>query len=136
MVALRPGNDGSGARGDRLDDVVIPGAAAEVAFELVANGRLVRLAATTHDVERHHDHAGGAVAALKRVMRAKGDLHRMERRSGRGQSFDGGHVRALALQRQDRARLGGQAVDMYDARATLRGVAADVRSGEPQPLSQ
>src|SRR5215472_12709200 len=49
----------------RLDDVVVAGAAADVAFELVAHGGLVELSAmAAHDVDRRHDHARGAEAAL------------------------------------------------------------------------
>src|SRR4051812_21221780 len=42
----------------RLDDVVIAGAAADVALELLPHGGLVEAAAMAcHDVDRGHDHA-------------------------------------------------------------------------------
>src|ERR1700712_4478866 len=45
----------------RFDDVVVAGAAADVAFQLVPDGFLVELAAMAmHDIDRRHDHAGGA----------------------------------------------------------------------------
>src|ERR1700760_1886384 len=53
----------------RLDDVVIAGAAADVAFQLMADRGFVQLATVTvHDVDRQHDHARGAVAALQAVI--------------------------------------------------------------------
>src|SRR5262245_49177221 len=49
------------AGGDRLDDVVVAGAAADVAFELVPDGLVVEVVAlAVHHVDRGHDHAGGA----------------------------------------------------------------------------
>src|ERR1700760_4211204 len=49
-----------------LDDVVIAGAAADIAFELGADGSLVELAAMAlDDVDRRHDHARRAIAALQ-----------------------------------------------------------------------
>src|SRR6476660_2182573 len=42
----------------RLDDVVVAGAAADIAFELLPDGFLVELAAAAvDDVDRRHDHA-------------------------------------------------------------------------------
>src|SRR5580704_15700343 len=62
-----------------LDDIVIAGAAADIAFELLADGGLVELAAMTlHDVDRRHDHARRAIAALQAVIVAERRLHRMQ----------------------------------------------------------
>src|SRR6516164_8881907 len=62
----------------RLDDIVIAGAAADVAFELVADGRLVDFTAMAmHDIDRRHDHARGAIAALQAVIVTECCLHRM-----------------------------------------------------------
>src|SRR6478609_9325784 len=42
----------------RLDDVVVAGTAADVAFQLLADGLLVELAAmAVHNIDRRHDHA-------------------------------------------------------------------------------
>src|ERR1700694_4266162 len=68
---------GARAGGDRLDDVVIAGAAAQVAVELLAYGVIGKLIALAVDhVDRRHDHAGRAEAALQTVMLAEGFLHR------------------------------------------------------------
>src|SRR3546814_20335133 len=69
---LCPGHHG-------LDDVVVAGAAADVAFQLVANGILVRVRMALHEVDGTHDHARRAEAALQGMMLAEGFLHRMQR---------------------------------------------------------
>src|SRR3954451_23058380 len=63
----------------RLDDVVIAGTAADVAFELLAHGSLVDAAAVARDdVDRGHDHARRAVAVLQAMIVAERRLHRMQ----------------------------------------------------------
>src|SRR5271165_4108132 len=53
------------ALGHRFDDVVVAGAAADVALESVADRRLVEIEAfAVHQVDRRHDHARRAEAAL------------------------------------------------------------------------
>src|SRR6476659_4531436 len=48
----------------RFDDIVVAGAAADVAFEFLPNGLFVEIAAVAvHTIDRRHDHARGAVAA-------------------------------------------------------------------------
>src|SRR5690349_14348237 len=57
------------AGGDRLDDVVVAGAAAEVALELLADGVVVEIVTLAVDhIDRGHDHAGRAEAALQTVI--------------------------------------------------------------------
>src|SRR6476620_10283258 len=60
----------------------------------------------------------------------------MQRAVRRGQPFDRQHVGALALQRQRGAGLHGNAVQMDEAGAALRGVAADMGACEPKMLAQ
>jgi len=58
----------------RLDDVVVAGAAADIAFELMPDGFLVEIATSmrwTMIRPAEHDHAGGAVAALQAVIVAE-----------------------------------------------------------------
>src|ERR1700712_5226865 len=63
----------------RFDDIVVAGAAADIAFQLVPDGFLVELAAVAvHDIDRRHDHARGAIAALQAVIVAERLLHRMQ----------------------------------------------------------
>src|SRR5215475_11441968 len=75
LGGLRDLHAGSGVQ-HRAHNVVIAGAAADIAFELVADGSLVELAAMPmHDVDRRHDHARRAEAALESVIVAKRRLH-------------------------------------------------------------
>src|SRR5574337_2033909 len=121
---------------DRFDDVVIAGAAADVALEPVPDRRLVEVCAFAIDeVDRGHDHARGAEPALQPVIVLERLLHRMQV-AVLGEPFDRGHVRPLAACREDGAGLDRLTVDVDDARAALRGVAADVRAGHPQVLAQ
>src|ERR1043166_9540836 len=51
------------ARRDRLHDVVVAGAASDVAFELLADRLVVEIVALAlHHIDRGHDHAGRAKA--------------------------------------------------------------------------
>src|SRR5262249_44182139 len=89
---------GLGAGGARLHDRVVAGAAAEIALELVANGGIVELVALAIDhVDRGHDHARSAIAALQSVILAERLLHRVEGSIGVGKALYGRDVRSLDL---------------------------------------
>src|SRR5262249_9819071 len=88
-----------------------------------------------HDIDRGHDHARGAEAALEAVVFAESLLHRMKLPVGR-EALDGQDVGALGLQRKYGAGLYRLAVDVNDAGAALGGVATDVRAGEAEVLAQ
>src|SRR4051812_23835401 len=61
-----------GRRQNCLHDVVVAGAAADVALELVADGLFVELSVIAADhVDGGHDHARRAEAALQSVMLAE-----------------------------------------------------------------
>src|SRR5689334_14370973 len=120
----------------RFDDVVVPGAAADVAFQLVPDGRLVEVAAMAmHNIDRRHDHARGAVTALQAVIVAERRLHRVQFVAF-CDALDGGDVRARGLAGQHSAGLYGTAIDMDDAGAALAGVAADMGAGQVQIFAQ
>src|SRR5687767_1203945 len=80
VTALRaPASHACGAGLNGLDDIVVSGAAAEIAVELGADGRFVEpLAPAPNDVERRHDHARSAESALQAVVGAERLLHRVE----------------------------------------------------------
>src|SRR5690349_21546395 len=85
---LRPG-------GDRLHDVMVAGATAQIAVELVTDGLVVEIVALAiHHVDRSHDHARRTEAALQAVMLAEGFLHRMQLRAV-GDTFDRGDLRTV-----------------------------------------
>src|SRR3954452_13133427 len=74
-----PAGHGLGACGNRLDDVVVAGAATDIALELLPNRVLVEARAlAVDDVDGGHDHSGGAEPTLQAVMLAKSLLHRVE----------------------------------------------------------
>src|SRR5258707_9439351 len=110
----------------RFDDVVVTGAAANVAFQLVPDGFLVELAAiAVHDIDRRHDHARGAIAALQAVIVAERRLHRVQLVALRD-ALDGGDAGAGGLAHHHRAGFYRLAIDMDDAGTALAGVAADM----------
>src|SRR6266478_1752174 len=78
-------------RFDREHDVVIPGAAAQIAFEIFADLAFARIGVILHQVERAHHHARRAEAALQRVVVAEGFLHRVQR-IAIGDALDRQHV--------------------------------------------
>ena len=120
----------------RFDDVVIARAAADIAFELFADRVLVELRAlAVDDVDRRHDHARRAEAALQAVIVLERLLHRMQL-AALGEPFDRRDVRASQRGREHGAGLDRASVDMDDAGAALRGVAADMRAGQAEILAQ
>src|SRR6185312_8748290 len=86
---------------NRLHDVVVAGATAQVAVELVANRLLVQIMALPpHHIDGGHHHAGGAEAALQTVILTERLLHRVQRPVGRSQPLDGGHSPTVGLKHQ------------------------------------
>ena len=61
-------------------------------------------------------------------------LHRMHRAIGR-QTLDGHNLRTLRLHGEDGAGLDRVAVDEHGARATLPGIATDVRAGQREVIA-
>src|SRR5262245_42499093 len=122
-------------RADSLDDVVIAGAPAQVALEPVPDLVLAGIRRPLAQVGRTHDHARRAEPALQAVVLVERGLHRVELAALR-QALDRGDLGALGLDREHRAGLDRLAVDVDGARAALAGIAADVRSGEPEVLAQ
>jgi hypothetical protein len=69
-------------------------------------------------------------------MLAERLLHRMQRRAIGGKPLDGPDLVAVSHHRKRGAGLDGLAVEMHDAGAALRGIAADMGAGQPQILAQ
>src|SRR5258705_7702478 len=96
----------------RFDDIVVAGAAADVALQLMPDGILVEPAAVAiDDIDRRHDHARGAIAALQAVIVAECSLHRMQDVPLRD-ALDGGDIGAVGLSDQHRTGLDSPALDM------------------------
>src|SRR5919205_2894446 len=121
---------------DRPDDVVVAGAAAEVALQPLADLAVGGVGVVGQDADGGHHHARGAEPALQAVLLAEGPLHRVHLAVGTGQALERGYLRAVGLGRQDRARLHRQPVHDDGARAARGGVAAEVGRLEPADLTQ
>src|SRR6202022_1879615 len=110
---------------NRFDDIVVAGAAADIALKLVPDSVLVELAAIpVDDIDRRHDHARRAKTALQSVIVAERGLHRMQYVPLRD-TLDSGGIGAVGLSDQHRAGFDRPAIDMHDTGAALAGIAAD-----------
>ncbi len=127
-----------GAGDHRIDDVLVAGAAADVAFEPVADLRFAQHRPVGSECDGGHQHPRGAESALQAMMFAKRLLHRMQPvRSLRPlQALDRDKRDAVEHRRQQRAALHRCAVDMHHAGAALAGVAANMGAGEAEMLAQ
>src|SRR5688572_16081621 len=81
---------------DRVDDVLVAGATAEVAGDAVADLLFTRRRIVLKQVDRRDDHARRAVAALQAMFFPESLLHRMEL-PFRRQPLDRRHRRAVGL---------------------------------------
>src|SRR5437899_11440440 len=120
---------------DGLDDVRVPGAAAEVAADGLADLRLGGILVAGEQGAARDHHPRRAVAALQPVVLPERLLDRVQL-SVLLQAFHRGDLRALGLDGEDRARLHRIAVEQHRAGAAVRGVAADVRAGQAQVLAE
>src|SRR6185503_19150282 len=96
---------------DRLDDVVIPGAAAEVALEAEADLLLGGARVLLQQRDRGHHEARRAEAALERVVLVERLLDGVELAPGAGEALDRRHLGAVRLDGEHRARLDRLAVE-------------------------
>src|SRR5512132_2314050 len=110
---------------DRLDDVPVAGAAADVALERPRDLLVRRGRALSQQRGRAHQHPGRAVAALQRVMVAEGLLEPVQLLL-LGESLDGLDRGAVRLDRQEHAALDERPVEDDAAGTAVAGVAADV----------
>ena len=81
-------------------------------------------------IERHQD-AGGAEAALQRVMAPERLLQHRQAARRRREAFDGADVRAVRLHRERQAGARRHAVDLDRAGAADAVLAADMGAGAP-----
>src|SRR5207249_8067112 len=119
---------------DRLHDVVVTRAPAQVALELVADQLLGRLGVALEHLVDGHDHARRAEPALEPVLLPEPLLDRVQLAVLR-QSLDRHDVGAVRLDREEGAGFDGLTVHQNRAGAALAGVAADVRPGEAHGLA-
>jgi hypothetical protein len=120
---------------NRVDDVLIARAAAEVAVNSMADLIFRGLRIPYQQLVRSEDHPRSAKAALEPVTFPKGLLNRMEFLS-LSQPFDGQNIGAVRLDRKDRARLDRRVVEHDRACSANAGFAADVGSRQPDGISK
>src|SRR5689334_2359336 len=132
--SLLPGGHLLGRPLDRLDDVVVAGAPAEVAFQLVTDLLLARRRVALQHLAGGHDHARRAEAALQTVLLPEALLDGMQL-TVLGQALDRGDLGAVGLHGEQGARLHRLAVHEDGAGAALAGVAADVGACQPDRLA-
>src|SRR3989442_4423089 len=116
---------------DRLDDVHVARAAAEVARDRLPDLELARVRVRRDERRRRHHHSRRAEAALDTVLLVEAFMHRVQL-AILLEAFDGRNGGPVRLNREEGARLHGAAIEEHGARAAVRGVAADVRAGHPE----
>ena len=123
-------------REGRVHDRPVAGAAAEVSGECLAHLGLRRRWVLPQERRQREQDARGARAAL----RAAGVEHRLLERGqlavGAGEALDRRHLPPLGMGRGREARNGGTPVEQHRARPAPPFVAADLRSGQAEPVSQ
>ena len=122
----------------RRHDVLIAGAAADIALEAVANLGFGGRRIFRRQRHRCHHHARGAEAALQAVILMKRFLHRMQRvRTARPrQAFDRRQRAPVEHRREQGAALHRLAVEQHDAGAALAGIAPDMGPCQVEVLAQ
>ena len=121
---------------DRLDDVHVARAAAEVAADPLADLVLGGIRVLLEQPGGLHDHARGAEAALEAVLVPERLLERVEGRRPSAMPSIVLTSRAVGLDGEHRARLGALAVDVDGAGAAVARVAADVGAGQPEDVAE
>ncbi len=121
---------------DRLDDVHIAGAAAQVSGNAVTDFLLAGIGIFHQQARGAQDHARRAIAALQPMHQPKTFLDGGKRPVGVGDPFDGGDMGAIGLDREAHAALDRHVVHVDGAGAAMAGVAADMGSGEIELLAK
>src|SRR5215472_10536181 len=102
-----------------VDDVLISGAAADIAFQAMPNLIFSRGWIALQNLLRSHDHSRRAESALQPVLVPERFLHAVQLPVA-CESFHRDDVRAVRLRREHRAALDGFAVQLHGARAAER----------------
>jgi len=110
-------------------DILVARAAADIAFERLANLSFGGVGVVLQEFGGGHNHAGCAEAALQTMFLPEAFLNGVQAAFGR-QSFNGGDFAAVGLYCQESARFDSFAIEVDDTRAALRGIATNVCSGE------
>src|SRR5438067_4366233 len=120
---------------DGLDDVHVPGAAAQVPGDGLADLRLARVPVAIEERAARQHHSRRAVAALQAVLLPEAFLHGVEL-AVLLEALDGSDLMSVGLHGEEGARLHRLPLEQHGAGAAVGGVAADMRSGHAQVLAQ
>src|ERR1700752_1278617 len=112
----------AGSKLDRLDDVLITGASAQVSGDSPAYFFLAGMGILLEQRVGRHQHARRAVAALQSMLFFEALLQRMKG-SVLHQAFDGEQFTAIGLHRKHGARFDCLSVEHNSAGTTMTGVA-------------
>src|SRR5262249_47392688 len=104
-----------------LDNIVIPGAAANISFQAVADLFFARIGVLAEQVGRRHNHPRRAITALQAVLLAEGLLHGREL-APLSQPLNRGDFAPVDLDREHGAGLDGLVVHPDRAGAALAAV--------------
>src|SRR4051794_23781568 len=118
-----------------LDDLLVAGAPAEVAFDAFLDLLDRRLRVALQQVAHRHDHAAGAEPALDGVVPREGELDRGQLLVV-GLTLDGLHVATVGLGCERQARVDDLAVEEDGARTALPHRAPFLGAREPQAFAQ
>ncbi len=122
-------------RSHGVHDVLVAGAAAQIAVETLADFLVGGVRIALDDLLGGHDHSGRAETALQAVLVPEGFLHGIELAAG-GESFDGQDLGAVGLNGEHGAAFDGFAVHVHGASAAQRRFATDVRARQTGHFAQ
>src|SRR3989440_2617338 len=117
-----------------FDDVLVAGAAAQVAGQRPADVLLGGVGVLLEQRLGRHHHARRAEPALQPVLLPEAFLQRVQLAGG-GQALDGADLVPVGLDSQHRAGLDRAPVDQHGAGAAVGGVAAHVGPGQAEPAA-
>src|SRR5437764_7976446 len=120
---------------DRLHDVHVTGAAAEIAGDGLTDLELARVRIRGQKCRRGDHHPGRAEAALEAVLLVESLLYGVKL-AVLLETFDRRDAHPIGLHREYGARLHRPSVQQHGARATVRCVATDMRAGHPEVLAE
>ena len=120
---------------DRFDDVLVAGAAAQIAGKTFADVVVRGERIFSQQIGRRHQHARRAESALQGMMLVKRFLQRIHLPDA-AEAFDRLDAAAVGLHREHQAGARAVAVDQHGAGAADAMLAADMGAGQAQRVTQ
>src|SRR6266536_1573205 len=131
----RCGRPRSRGDADRVQDLLIAGAPAQVAGERLADFGVGWMWILAQQADRLHDKARRAKTALHRAGLSERELHRVQR-AAVGEAFDREDLAVLRLARRDEAGAHGHAVHEHGTGAAFTLLARVLAARQTEPLTQ